>query len=177
MNVAVRVRDCACSGNHGEEGDVVYVAPTLSLSGGLAAEHDNSVALAETLMNAGKAPPGGWNDTNSEPLALDMAERMRTRLLVTYVRYGAVGWNFEDEQGPIPFDVEAILADYGIARAVAEKCDELYGETVTRPLLDRLGTSSQRGRTARSTSQNGSTVKQRRPSSPATTAATKRLSA
>lgn len=156
---------------------MVYVAPTLSLSGGLAAEHDNSMALAETLLHAGKAPPGGWNDDNSEPLALDMAERMRTKLLVTYVRYGATGWNFEDEQGPIPFDVEAVLADYGIARAVAEKCDELYGETVTRPLLDRLGTRSQRGRMARSTSANGSTAKQPRPSSRVTSAATKRLSA
>jgi hypothetical protein len=147
------------------------------LSGGLAAENDSATALAETLAHAGKAPPGGWNDSNSEPLALDMVERMRTRLLVTFVRYGAVGWNFEDERGPIPFDVDAILADYALAREVAEKCDELYGETVTSPLLDRLGTRSQRGRTARSTSPNASTRKPRRRSSRAPTAASRRLSA
>lgn len=171
------MRACACPDSPHEGGDVVYVAPSLSLSGGLAAEHDNAVALAETLAHAGKPPPGGWNDTNSTPLALDMAERMRTRLLVTYVRYGAVSWNFEDESGPLEFDVEAILADYAIARNVAEKCDELYGETVTRPLLDRLGTRSQRGRTPRSTSRSGSTPKRPRRSSPATTAASRRLSA
>lgn len=176
-DVAVRVRDCECPGTPHEEGDVVYVAPTLSLSGGLAAEHDTSTALAETLANAGKPPEGGWNDDNSETLALDMGERMRQKLLVTYVRYGAVGWNFQDERGPIPFDVEAILADYGIARTIAEKGDELYGETVARPLLDRLSKRSQSGQTARSTSVNGSTRKQQRRSSHATTAATKRLSA
>ena len=155
----------------------MYVAPTLSLSGGLAAERDNSTALAETLAAAGKPPPGGWNDGNSERLALDMAERMRQKLLITYVRFGAVDWNLEDESGPIPFDVQTLLDDYGIARIVAEKCDELYGEVVVRPLLDRLGTRSQRGPTDRSTSPTGSTRKPRRRSLRATTAATKRLSA
>lgn len=168
--VVVRVRGCTCPGTP-HDADVVLMAPTLSLLGGLEAEHDNSVALAETFAAAG---PGPYTDEQQSQMALDMTERLRRRWLVTYVRYGAIGWNFEDEQGPIPFDVEAILADYGIAQAVAEKGDELYGETVARPLLARLATPSRRGPTVRSISPRTSTRKRRARSSPVTSAASRR---
>ena len=173
--VAVVVRSCECPGTPHGEGDLVLLAPTLSLAGGLAAEHDNSTALAETLANAGPAPEGGWTDDNSGPLATDLAERLRRRLMLTYVRYGAVGWNFEDEAGPIPFDVDTILADYGIAQPVTEKADELYGESVMRPLRARLATRSPRGPTDHLTSPKKARTRPRsRRSSPATTAATRR---
>ncbi len=174
--VFVRVRDCECPGTpHAVEGDGVSVAPTASLRLGLAAESDSGAALAETIAAAGPPPPGGWNSTNSEPLAIDMTERLRRRYLETYVRLGTVGWNFEDADGPIPFDVEVVLADYAIAQPVAEKCDELYGETVNRPLVERLKRLSPTGPTPDTTSARPTPIQSRRKrSSPATSAASKR---
>ena len=108
-------------------------------------------------------------------MAADMTERLRRRWLITYVRHGAVGWNFEDTAGPIPFDVEAVLDDYSVAQPVAEKGDELYGDTVTRPLLARLATPSRRGPKADSTSvTKRPTPPRRRRSSPASSAAMRR---
>lgn len=151
--VAVRVRDCACPDGVHEGGDLVFLAPTPSLQLGLEAQRDIRESLGSGSM---------------------LAERW----LVTFVRYGAIGWNFEDGDGPMPFDVETILADFSLASPVAERADELYGEAVTRPLLARLRTISQRGPTAGSTSRTtGSTPKPRKRSSRATTAATKRSSA
>jgi hypothetical protein len=155
--------------------------PTLSLDGGLAAEHDQGRALAEALAQgvavAGGVVPKQWSDAQTEAMARDMSERLRRKWLVTYVRYGAVGWNFLDESGPAPFDVEVILADYGIAQPVAEKGDELYGETVARPLLARQATLSQRGPKVVSISPRRSNPRQPRRSSPATSAASRRKSA
>jgi hypothetical protein len=151
--VPVRVRDWSGPDPDSHpEGDIVFVLPTPSLKLGLEAQRDIRESLGDGSM---------------------LAERW----LVTFVKYGAIGWNFEDEDGPIDFDVEVVLADYSIASPVAEKCDELYGEAVTRPLLNRLRNISQRGPRAGSTSRTpGSTPKPRRRSSPATTAATKRSS-
>lgn len=151
--VAVRVRDCACPDTPHPDGDEVYVAPTPSLQLGLEAQRDIRESLGSGSM---------------------LAERW----LVTFVRYGALGWNFHDEDGPIPFDVDVLLADFTLASPVAERCDELYGEAVTRPLLTRLRTISQRGPTGGSMSPTiGSIRKPRKRSSPATTAASKRSSA
>ena len=151
--VSVRVRDCECPGAPHGAGDVVYVAPTPSLQLGLEAQKD----IRESLGNG---------------------SMLGERWLVTFVRYGAIGWNFEDEDGPIPFDVEVLLADFTLATPVAERCDELYGEAVTRPLLARLRTISQRGPTAGSTSRTtGSTPKPRKRSSRVTTAGTRRSNA
>ncbi len=169
--VPVRVRGCECPGAPHPDGDVVFMLPTLSLEGGLAAEHDNSLALGETLAAAGNPP---FSEAQQQLMARDMTERLRRKWLVTYVRYGAVAWNFEDEQGPVPFDVEAIVADYGMGQPVAEMGDKLYGETVTRPLLSRQETRSPRGRTDLSTSRKTSTRTPRRRSSPASMAASGR---
>lgn len=172
--VAVRVRECP---DH-PDGDVVYMAPTLSLAGGLEAEYDNSVALAETIAAAGPRPPEGYSEATQELLALDMARRLRVRWLVTYVRFGVVGWTLHDESGPMPLDIDAILADYNLAAPVAEKGDELYGETVARPLLARQAARLQPGPMDRLTSaKRRSTTKPRKRSSPATTAASEQLSA
>ena len=153
--VEVRVRDCACpdgaEGKPHPDGDVVFLAPKLSLAGGLAATADISAALGNGSM---------------------LAELW----LVTFVKHGAIGWNIVDEDGdPVPFDVDVLLDDYDLAMPVAEKADELYGDTVARPFLTRLKAISQRGRTEASTSPpSGSTTKPRKRSSRATTAATKR---
>lgn len=147
----VRVRDCACPNSPHSEGDLVYVKPKLSLAGGLAATADIQAALGNGSL---------------------LAELW----LVTFVRHGAVGWNFTDEDGePVPFDVEALLEDFEIARAVAETCDELYGETVASPLVDRIRRLSKRGPTNGSTSPTSEqTRKPRGRSSRRTSAASKR---
>lgn len=152
--VEVRVRDCECPGTPHPDGDVVYLAPKLSLAGGLAASADISTALGNGTM---------------------LAELW----LVTFVKHGAIGWNFLDEDGdPVPFDANVLLDDYELAMPIAEKADDLYGDTVARPFLTRLKAISQRGRTEASTSPpSTSTTKPRRRSSRGTTAATKRSAA
>lgn len=120
--VPVRVGDCACPGTPHDEGDLVYLDPVLSLEGGAAAEVD--VQMVQELP-----------------------ERRRTSALiarwaVTYVAYGAVGWNWtemdaKEKHVPRPFDVEVLLADYSKSRLVAEKANELYSEAVTGPLVER----------------------------------------
>lgn len=149
--VGVRVRDCECPGAPHTDGDMVYLAPKLSLAGGLAASADISTALGNGTM---------------------LAELW----LVTFVKHGAIGWNLVDEDGdPVPFDVNVLLDDYDLAMPVAEKADELYGDTVARPFLTRLKAISRRGQTEPSTSPTPpSTSKQRVRSSRATTAGSKR---
>lgn len=146
--IAVRVRDCECPENPHEDGDVVYLAPKLSLAGGLQAQAD----IIEAAGNGGMLA-ASWQ--------------------VTFVKHGATGWNFLDEDGEVPFDVNVLLEDYGLSSPVAEKADELYGESVMRPLLARLNATSRTGRTNGSTSATPrSTTKPRGRSSPGTTAAT-----
>jgi hypothetical protein len=125
----------------------VYLAPKLSLAGGLQASADIIAAAG-----AGSVLASMWQ--------------------VTFVRYGAIGWNFLDDEGPVPFDVAVLLEDYDLALPVAEKGDELYGETVMRPLLARLKKISPSGRKNGSTSAiPRPTTKPRVRSSPGTTVA------
>jgi hypothetical protein len=140
--IEVRVRDCACPDAPHPDGDIVYLRPKIGLEGGIAAQQ----ALAKA-------------DGDVEVL---------TRLwLSLFVRYGATGWNLRDEGGAVPFDVDALLADYALSWAVAEKAEELYGDDVMRPLLNRPSTTSQAGPTVVSTSAtNTSTRSPRRRSSP-----------
>ena len=144
--IEVRVRDCACPDTPHPEGDEVYLLPSLSLEGGAAAELD--------LMDSGSI-----TDEKRRTTAL------LARWTATYVRYGAVGWNWLrlGESGrpePVPFDVDVLLADYRLSRSVAEKANELYAEAVLGPLLraaaepppNRQQRRSRTGRTAGSTS-------------------------
>ncbi len=152
--IEVRVRDCACPNEPHPDGDVVYLSSTLSLQGGLAAQ-------ADIIKSAG-------NGT-------ELAAAWR----VSFVRHGATGWNLLDEDGdPVPFDVDALLSDYGLAYLVAEKADEVYGDAVMRPLLARLKTTSPSGRTKQPTSPtSGSTPTPLKRSSRGTTAASKQSAA
>jgi hypothetical protein len=152
----VRVRDCTCPGTpHNGEGDWIALTPTLSLEGGLAAEGDlRAVALIR--------------DEN------ERSEALQRRWLITFVRYGAKAWNFVDEEGnEQPFDIEAILADYGIAQPVANRAADLYTDSVLRPFQKRLAARSPTGPTNGSTSARPASTRSRsKPSSPATTADT-----
>jgi hypothetical protein len=124
----VRVRDCACPGTpHAEEGDAVFLLPTLPAEGGIAAEQD---------MNATR-------DT----------DELTRRWLITFTRYGATGWTLTDEDGDaVPFDVDTLLADWALARPVAIRAGELYQASVITPFLPKPAKPSRTGRTRATTS-------------------------
>jgi hypothetical protein len=158
--IEVRVRDCQCPDTPHPDGDVVYLLPHLSLEGGAAAELD--LIASQSIEDRERATH--W---------------LLARWTSTYVRYGAVGWNWTqlDERGrpePLPFDIELLLADYRISKEIANKANELYSEAVMGPLLEaaqpppnRAQRRSRTGRTASSTSRRrGSTPSASRSSSP-----------
>ena len=128
--VAVRVRDCACPDSpHAEEGDIVYLAPTLSMDGGI---------LAEQQVNQA----AGDGD-------------LLTRLwLKTFLEHGAIGWNLLDEEGgEVPFDLSVILADWTLARPVGDAAAGLYADAVIAPFQTASPSKSPTGRTPRGTSR------------------------
>ena len=150
--IAVRFRDCECPGHpHNGTGDLAYLAPKLPYQGGLEARGNVLEALGNPKF---------------------LAELW----LVTFVKHGVTGWNLLDEDGePVNLDINTILADYDYAAPIGDKADELYGDTVSRPLVQRLRKLSPRGPKASSTSQSsGSTPSRQRRSSRATSAASKR---
>lgn len=138
--VPVRVRDCACpDAPHAEKGDLVFLLPTLPLDGGI---------LAEQQMLASSDDP----------------EKLIRLWLRTFTEHGAVGWNLVDAEGePVPFDLDVLLADWRLARPVADKGAELYGDAVTAPFLLEPNPRSPTGRTSSTTSRRRS----RTPSSSA----------
>ena len=137
--VAVPVGECRCPGTPHEE-DIVYLAPELSMPGGMAAlgaiaeSNGDSVKLAELIA-------GVW------------------------IRHGIVAWNLIDEDGPRPVTEAAVLEQLPYGRGgqvVAEKADELYSEAVLAPLQKRLGTLSRSGSTSKATSPRRSSTARRR---------------
>lgn len=128
--IPVRVRDCACPDTpHADEGDLVYLLPRLPLDGGITAEQQ----LREFNGDA-SAMLRAWTDT--------------------FVRFGAKGWNLLDADGdPVPFDVDVIIADWAVARPVADKASDLYSESVMAPFRKPPQTRSPTGRTGPTTSR------------------------
>lgn len=125
--VAVSIGACACPGTPHAE-DVVYLAPRLSLKGGIAAQGDLVAANGDT-----KALTVAWTET--------------------FVRYGVTGWNLTDAAGkPEPLDIDGLLSDYATAEAVADRAVDLYRDQVLDPLARRLRATSQPGPTDDSTS-------------------------
>lgn len=119
--VSVRVRDCACPDTPHDEGDVVYMSPTVGLELGMAAELD--------MQSVGDFPE------DRKAMAL------MAKWGVTYVLYGAVGWNWirlndKGKPEPEPFDVNVLLADYTLGKPVADKGADLYGPIVMAPFLE-----------------------------------------
>lgn len=131
-NVPVRVRDCACPGTpHAEEGDIVYLLPTLPFDGGI---------LAEQQMIAAAAAGDG--------------ELLNRQWLRTFLEHGATAWNLLDEDGePVPFDLAALLADWSLARPVSDRASDLYSPAVMEPFQAALAAKSRTGQTARGTSR------------------------
>jgi hypothetical protein len=126
--VEVRLDGCYCPGRP-HEADIVYLAPSLSMAGGMAAQSAISDGLTDSL-------------------------KLQELLAEVWIRFGIVGWNLVDEDGhPLPLTDIAAALPYGKGgRLVAEKADDLYAEDVLAPLVARLRTTSPRGRTNGSTS-------------------------
>lgn len=122
----IRVRDCACEGTpHEDVGDIVFVSPTLSYAGGLAAEAALH-ATAEAYPVSERAP-----DSEKQRVGLLRLAKVQPEWLSIFVEHGAVGANFLE-----PFSTDAILADYSIARIVADAVTDLgYGNAVLAPFL------------------------------------------
>jgi hypothetical protein len=137
--VTVRVRDCACPHTPHVDGDVMYLLPHLDIDGGVEAERD----LVES---------GG-----------DVRDLTR-RWLRTFIRYGVKGWNLTDDDGePVPLDVEAIEADWALARPIGNAASDLYTESVMAPFQTAQQVRSPTGPTSATTSRS----RRRTPQSPA----------
>ena len=142
--VEVVVGPCECPGTPHPDGDLVYLAPSLSMAGGMAAQGVIAEAAGDVI-------------------------RLQELLANVWLRHGVVGWNFLDEQGqPVPL-TESTLATalpFGKGgRLVAERADDLYAEDILAPLVERVATLSKRGPTTSSrpvtSATNGSTPKRR----------------
>lgn len=128
--VPVRVRDCACPDSpHGTEGDLVYLLPTLTMDGGILAEQQMLENLTDT-------------------------DRLKRLWLRTFTEHGAVAWNLLDAEGePVPFDLDVIFADWTLARPVADKAADLYGDAVIAPLAATPSLPTATGPTTSTTSR------------------------
>lgn len=129
--VEVNIGECGCPNAPHSDGDVVYLAPQLSMAGGMAAQSAISEGITDSL-------------------------RLQELLAAIWVRHGVVDWNLVDEDGDkLPLDPQTIAAalPYGKGgRLVAERADELYAEDILAPLVQRLKNTSRRGPTGDSTS-------------------------
>jgi hypothetical protein len=138
-DVPVELGACYCPGAPHADGDVVYLAPALSMAGGMAAQAAISEGFTDTL-------------------------KLQELLATIWCRYGVTGWNLLDEDGqPIPVNADNIgrALPYGKGgRLVAEKADDLYAEDILAPLVQRLSNTSPTGRT------NGSTSRTRKRTAP-----------
>jgi hypothetical protein len=151
--VTVRVRACACPETPHPDGDEVYILPVLSLEGGSAAELDQVEVMGMEGDRMGNALLARWT--------------------ATFVRYGAVGWNWMrmGENGrlePEPFDVERLVSDYGLAKLVAGKANEIYQEALLRPLLEAAEAASKQASPPKKRSPRGRTAASISPLSTAT---------
>jgi len=125
----VRVRDCACPDAPHTDGDVVYLNATLSANGGITAEQEIAKGTA------------------------DNADLTR-RLLLVFARTEAVGWNLTDDKGKaVPFDVDALLADWKLSREVISRAGEMYISDAIAPFLTKPVERSPTGRTPATTSR------------------------
>lgn len=137
-NVRVPVGACRCPNAPHEDGDWVDLRPSPTI--------DIGAAVYAAVQK--------WGD---DPIQLQVAW---TR---AYLRYGIAAWSFVDLTGePLPirpmadgYDelVQGLLPFDRGGFEVADRCDDLYAETVLRPLMTRLSsTRSPGGQTAGSTS-------------------------
>ena len=146
--VEVRLEACYCPGSP-HEVDLVYLAPALSMAGGMAAQSAIADGIEDSL-------------------------HLQELLAEVWLRHGVVSWNLVDEDGtpvPVTRDNAVKALPYGKGgRLVADRADDLYAEDILAPLVARLKTTSRRGPTNGSTSATPRSTRRRR--SPSSTAAT-----
>ena len=135
MNAHPEVRVPCPSGQHPDH--AIYLAPTINLEGGIEAER----AMVNVVLNE-------TGDDAAKTRALGYA------WAPIFVRHGAIDWDLCDEEGnPRPFDLEALVADYSMARLVADKASDLgYGTAVLAPFQEAQAKPSPSGRTPATTS-------------------------
>ena len=135
--VEVNIGDCGCAHSNGSvphpDGDVVYMRPKPDLAMGIAA----GAAIRQSGNYLG--------DTNAA-------------LYTVYVRFGVVGWNLVDRDGPVPLTVGALLDrlenPLSAGMLVANKGVELYHEAVLAPLAPAKSASRRPSPRTVSTSRN-----------------------
>lgn len=139
--VAVPLEACYCPGTPHGDGDVVYLAPELSMAGGMAAQ----AAIVEGVSDS---------------------IRLQELLAAIWLRHGVVGWNLLDEDGqPVPLNADTVTRALPFGkggRLVADKADDLYAEDILAPLVQRLESISPGGRTGGSTSRTRTSTRKRR---------------
>lgn len=151
--VEVNIGNCTCAHSNGAiphpDGDVVYLRPKPDLAMGIAAQ--------EAIRQSGNY----LGDTHAA-------------LYSVYVRYGVVGWNVRDREGPVRLTTEALLArleePLEAGMIVARRGVELYQEAVLAPLHLAKSAPQRPSRRTGSTSPNRASGRPSRssprPSSP-----------
>ena|SRR3990167_5800161 len=159
---------CPCPGTPHADGDTVFLAPHISLRGGM---------LAEALMVR------VW--TNLDPRTSDFSSvaslTIEAQLREVYLLDGVKEWTFVSDDGPIPVSEwsirDVLLSDFTLARPIGDKADELYSRSVLDPLRARLSKSLRSLRPPASTSTSASSpssAKRPKRSKPSSTASTDR---
>lgn len=141
MSEFVRLRDCQCPGTPHEEGDGVYLRPTLSLEAGLLAEQ--AINEMQRLFPL----PDKADAATSDRIQTERTYWLRPKWFDLFLRHGAAGWNLMGEDGDIPFDIEALLGDYSLARVAAEAANDRYSDAVLAPFQIPPAKPSRNGRT------------------------------
>lgn len=115
--VAVPIGVCPCPGAPHGDGDIVYLAPVLSMAGGMAARSAIIEGFTDEIA-AQEAFAGIW------------------------LRHGVRDWTFLDEDGDrIPVSEQAALDLLPWAkggRLVADKADELYATDALAPFQEAI---------------------------------------
>lgn len=152
--VPVPVNYCPCAGKPHPDGDIVYLHPELSMSGGMAA----TAAISEGADSI----------------------RLQELLARVWIAHGVAAWTFLDDEGqPIPVTPDNVILALPYAkggRLVAEKADDIYAKAVVDPLLERLRLANLAADRSRKQSRLGSTRSSRLGTSPGKTSRGKRPS-
>lgn len=143
--IEVPIGPCECPGTPHPDGDLVYLAPALSMAGGMAAQGVIAEAAGDSV-------------------------RLQELLAALWLKHGVVGWNLLDDAGQPVEITDASLATalpYGKGgRQVAERADDLYAEDILAPLVERANALSKRGPTTstRPATSAGRTSTRKQPS-------------
>lgn len=146
MSDLIRCRDCTCPGSpHRAEGDGVFLADSLPLGVGLTAEQ-------QLIEASDRYPvPDGASQAKQDAVAQQRTMHLRPLWYETFIRGCVVDWNLWGPDGPIRFDVDALLADYSLARSAGQAATDRFSPEVLAPFQNPLPAHSRNGRTGSGT--------------------------